>query len=135
VSAYRLIEAEKASYPVSVLCRVLKVSRSGYYDWKDRTPSKRDQEDAALTQKIREVHDRSRRTYGYPRVHAELKALGVRCSRKRVARLMSKAALQGCIRGRRKRTTRRDPYATPAPDLLKRNFAAAAPNKIWTADT
>jgi putative transposase len=134
VSAYRLIEAEKASYPVLVLCRVLKVSRSGYYDWKDRPPSKRDQENAALTQKIREVHDRSRRTYGYPRVHAELKALGVRCSRKRVARLMRKAALQGCIRGRRKRTTRRDLYATPAPDLLKRNFAAAAPNKIWTAD-
>jgi putative transposase len=125
---------EKASYPVLVLCRVLKVSRSGYYDWKDRPPSKRDQENAALTQKIREVHDRSRRTYGYPRVHAELKALGVRCSRKRVARLMRKAALQGCIRGRRKRTTRRDLYATPAPDLLKRNFAAAAPNKIWTAD-
>jgi putative transposase len=134
VSAYRLIEAEKASYPVSVLCRVLKVSRSGYYDWKERPPSKRDQENAALTQKIREVYDRSRRTYGYPRVHAELKALGVRCSRKRVARLMSKAGLQGCIRGRRKRTTRRDPYAAPAPDLLKRNFAAAAPNKIWTAD-
>ncbi len=134
MSAYRLIEAEKASYPVSVLCRVLKVSRSGYYDWKDRPPSKRAQENAALTQKIWEVHDRSRRTYGYPRVHAELQALGVRCSRKRVGRLMSKAGLRGCIRGRRKRTTRRDLYATPAPDLLKRNFAAAAPNKIWTAD-
>ncbi len=134
MSAYRLIEAEKANYPVSVLCRVLKVSRSGYYDWKDRPLSKRDQENAALTRKIREVHDGSRRTYGYPRVHAELKALGVRCSRKRVARLMRKAGLQGCIRGRRKRTTRRDLYATPAPDLLKRNFAAAAPNKIWTAD-
>lgn len=135
MSAYRLIEAEKASYPISVLCRVLKVSRSGYYDWKGRPPSKRDQESAALTQKIREVHNRSRRTYyGYPRVHAELKALGVRCSRKRVARLMSKAGLWGCIRGRRKRTTRRDLYTTPAPDLLKRNFTAAAPNKIWTAD-
>jgi putative transposase len=134
VSAYRLIEAEKASYPVSVLCRVLKVSRSGYYDWKDRPPSKRDRENAALTEKIREVHDRSRRTYGYPRVHAELRALGVRCSRKRVARLMRKAALQGCIRGRRKRTTCRDKHATPAPDLLKRNFAAAAPNRVWTAD-
>jgi putative transposase len=93
VSAYRLIEAEKASYPVSVLCRVLKLSRSSYYDWKDRPPSKRDQENAVLTEKIREVHDRSRGTYGYPRVHAELGALGVRCSRKRVARLMRKADL------------------------------------------
>lgn len=134
MSAYRLIDAEKASYPISVLCRVLKVSRSGYYDWKDRPPSKRERENATLMEKIQEVHYRSRRTYGYPRVHAELRTLGVRCSRKRVARLMRKAGLQGCLRGRRKRTTRRDLCATPAPDLLKRNFAAAAPNKIWTAD-
>jgi putative transposase len=134
VSAYRLIDAEKAYYPVSVLCRVLKVSRSGYYDWKDRPLSRRDQENVALMQKIREIHDRSRRTYGYPRVHAELRALGVRCSRKRVARLMRKAALQGCIRGRRKRITRWDKHATPAPNLVKRDFAATAPNRLWTAD-
>lgn len=131
---FRLIDAEKAYYPISLLCRVLKVSRSGYYDWKDRSPSKRDRENAALTEKIREVHERSRGIYGYLRVHAELRALGVRCSRKRVARLMREAGLSGCIRGRRKRTTRQDKHATPAPDLVKRNFAAAAPNKIWTAD-
>jgi putative transposase len=134
VSAYRLIDAEKVSYPVSLLCRVLRVSRSGYYDWKGRLPSERDRENAVLTEKIREVHDRSRRTYGYPRVYAELRALGVRCSKKRVARLMRKAGLQGCIRGRRKRTTRRDKHATPAPDLVQRNFTAAAPDRIWTAD-
>ena len=134
MSAYRLIDAEKAEYPISLLCRILRVSRSGYYGWQGRPPSKRDHENAALTEKIREIHNRSRWIYGYPRVHAELRALGVRCSRKRVARLMSKAGLQGCIRGRRKRTTRRNPCATPAPDLVKRNFAAAAPNKIWTAD-
>jgi putative transposase len=116
------------------LCRVLRVSRSGYYDWKDRSPSKRDRENAALIEKIREIHNRSRRIYGYPRVHAELRALGVRCSRKRVARLMRIAGLQGCIRGRRKRTTHRDKHAVPAPDLVGRNFAAAAPNKVWTAD-
>jgi putative transposase len=81
-----------------------------------------------------EVHERSRGTYGYPRVHAELRALGMRYSRKRVARLMRKVGLQGCIRGRRKHTTRRDVNAVPAPDLVKRNFAAAAPNKLWTAD-
>jgi putative transposase len=134
VSAYRLIDAEKANYPISLLCRVLGVSRSGYYDWKDRPPSKRNRDNAALTEKIREVHDRSRRTYGYPRVHAELRALGVRCSRKRVARLMRKAGLQGCLRGRKKRTTRRDEYALPAADLVKRNFYAIAPDKLWTAD-
>ena len=135
MSAYRLIDAEKASYPISLLCRILRVSRSGYYGWKGRPPSERDRENAALTQKIREIHSRSRQLYGYPRVHAELRALGVRCSRKRVARLMRKAGLRGCLRVRKKRTTRRDPYAAaPVPDLVKRNFAAAAPNKIWTAD-
>jgi putative transposase len=134
VSAYRLIDVEKAKYPVSVLCRVLKVSRSGYYNWKDRPLSRRDQENVALMEKMREVHDRSRRTYAYPRVHAELRALEVRCSRKRVARLMRKAALQGCIRGRRKHITPHDKHATPAPGLVKRNFAATAPNRLWRAD-
>ena len=135
MSCYRLIDAEKASYPVSVLCRVLKVSRSGYYDWKDRPISNRDRENADLTERIREIHPRSRGTYGYPRVQAELRALGVRCNRKRVARLMQKDGLRGCMRGRRrKHTTRRNPLAIPAPDLVERNFIAAAPNKLWTAD-
>jgi transposase InsO family protein len=72
------------------MCRVLGVSRSGYYDWRGRPPSKRSQEDAALTERIHEVHHRSRAIYGSPRVHAELKALGIHCARKRVARLMRK---------------------------------------------
>lgn len=132
---FKLIDAEKASYPVSMLCKVLKVSRSGYYAWRDRPPSKRATENAALAERIREIHHRSKGTYGYPRVHAELRALGVRCSRKRVARLMRKDGLQGCIRGRRrKRTTRQDPLAIPAPDLVERNFTAPTPNKLWTAD-
>jgi putative transposase len=135
VSCYRLIDAEKANYSVSMLCKVLKVSRSGYYDWRDRSPSKRERENADLTERIREIHHRSRGTYGYPRVHAELRALGVRCSRKRVARLMRKDGLRGCMRGRRKKhTTRQDPLAIPAPDLVERNFMATAPNRLWTAD-
>jgi putative transposase len=134
VKLFKLIDAEKANYPISLLCRVLGVSRSGYYGWKDRPPSERDKENAALTAKIREIHDRSRGIYGYPRVHAELRALGVRCSRKRVARLMRKASLSGCLRGRKKRTTRRDKHAAPAADLVKRNFCATAPDKLWTAD-
>ena len=74
---FKLIDAEKADYSISLLCRVLQVSRSGYYDWKDRPPSKRDRENAALTPRITEIHERSRGTYGcYPRVHAELQALG-----------------------------------------------------------
>jgi putative transposase len=134
VSSFRLIDAEKAHFPVSMLCKVLKVSKSGYYAWKARPPSKRSREDAALAEKIGEVHERSRQTYGYPRVHAELRALGVRCGRRRVARLMRKAGLRGCMRGKKKRTTRRDPLATPAPDLVSRNFRATAPDRLWTAD-
>ena len=134
MSAYRLIEAEKASFPVAVLCKMLSVSRSGYYDWRDRPPSRRARENAALTSKIHEIHERSRETYGSPRIHAELRSIGVRCSRKRVARLMREEGLRGCIRGRRKRTTRRGKHAIPAEDLVRRDFAAAAPNRLWTAD-
>jgi putative transposase len=135
VSCYKLIETERASFSVPLMCRLLGVSRSGYYDWKDRPPSKRSQEDAALTSKIHEIHERSRRTYGSPRIHAELRAIGVRCARKRVARLMRKARLKGCLRGcRRKRTTRRDGSVMPAPDLVCRDFSAQAPNRLWVAD-
>jgi putative transposase len=135
VSIYRFIDAEKASYPVSTLCRVLRISRSGYYEWKERPTSNRDRENATLTEWIREIHQRSRETYGYLRVHAELRALGVRCNRKRVARLMRKDGLRGCMRGtRRKHTTRQDPLAIPTPDLVGRNFVASAPDRLWTAD-
>lgn len=131
---FRLVEAEKAYYPVSLLCRVLGVSRSGYYAWKQRPPSKRSREDTALTEKIREIHEHSRRTYGYPRVHAELKTLGVECGRRRVARLMREADLRGCIRARRRSTTRRDESAAFATDLVDRRFLAALPDRLWLAD-
>ena len=108
MSIFNLIDAERASYPVAVLCRVLGVSKSGYYAWRGRPPSERRRQDALLTEKIREIHSRSRQTYGYPRVHAELRSLGVRCGRRRVARLMRAAGLRGCVRGKKRRTTRRD---------------------------
>jgi putative transposase len=134
VSCYTLIEAERTSFPVQFMCRMLGVSRSGYYVWRDRPPSTRSREDATLTEKIREIHRRSRETYGSPRVHAELRALGTRCSRKRVERLMRKAGLRGCMRGRRRATTRRGKRATPAKDLVRRNFRATKTDKIWVAD-
>jgi len=127
VSIFRLIDAEKASYPIAMLCRMLGVSKSGYYAWRSRSPSKRSREDATLTKKIREIHGRSRQTYGYPRVHAELRSLGVRCERRRVARLMRAAGLRGCMRGKKRRTTCRDPWAAPAPDLLHGDFVADRP--------
>jgi putative transposase len=114
---------------------MLGVSKSGYYAWKNRPPSKRSREDAVLSARIVEIHHRSRETYGYPRVHAELRALGASCGRRRVARLMRKAGLRGCLRARKKRTTRRDPLATPAPDLVNRNFRATAPDRLWTLGT
>lgn len=134
MSAFRLIDAERASYPVAMLCRMLGVSKSGYYAWRSRPPSKRSRRDGALTEKIRQIHSRSRETYGYPRVHAELRSLGVVCGRRRVARLMRAAGLRGCMRGKKRRTTRRDPRAVPAPDLIRRDFVAGEPNKVWLAD-
>jgi len=135
VSSFRLIDAERANYPVAMLCRMLGVSKSGYYAWRSRPPSNKSRQDATLTEKIREIHGRSRETYGYPRVHAELRSLGVRCGRRRVARLMKVAGLRGCMRGKkRRRTTRRDPRAAPAPDLLRRDFVAGRPNRVWLAD-
>jgi putative transposase len=101
----------------------LHISRRGYYAWKDRPPSKSDTENAALIHQITDIYERSRRTYGYPRVHAELSALKVRCYSKRGAQRMCKAAIQGCIRGRRKHTTRRDEDAV----------AASCPDRLWTA--
>lgn len=134
MSLFGFIDADKACFPISLLCRMVGVSKSGYYAWKARPPSKRNREDASLTERIVEVHQRSRETYGCPRVHAELRTLGVHCGRRRVARLMRKAGLRGCMRGRKKRTTRRDPRATPAPDLVKRNFSATAPDRLWTSE-
>jgi putative transposase len=134
VNIFRFIDAERAVYTVSLLCRVLKISRSGYHAWRGRAPSRRSVEDAALAERIRQVHERSRRTYGYPRVHAELNAIGVRCGRRRVARLMREAGIHGCMRGRRRSTTRRDESAAPAPDLVDRRFLAASLDRLWLAD-
>ena len=119
------------------MCRVLKVSKRGYYGWRHRPPSARDRADAALTERIGRVHRDSRETYGAPRVHAELRSSGVRCGRKRVARLMREAGLIGCGgRRRRVRTTRPDTAerAPAAPDLVKRNFAPGAPDRLWVAN-
>ena len=88
MSIFRFIEAEKARHSVPRLCKLLGVSRSGYYAWRSRPPSERSRVDAVLTHKIGTIHRQSRRdTYGAPRIHAELRALGIRCGRERVARL------------------------------------------------
>jgi putative transposase len=134
---YALVEAQKANHKVSTMCRVLKVSKSGYYGWSHRPPSARAKADATLAERIERVHRDSRETYGAPRVHAELRSLGVRCGRKRVARLMREAGLVGCGGRRRKVRTTRPGTAervSAVPDLVKRNFAPEAPNRLWVAD-
>jgi putative transposase len=121
-------------YPIATMCRVLGVSASGYYAWRGRAPSARADCDARLLKRIREIHAASRGTYGAPRIHAELAACGHAVGRKRIARLMRAADLAGVSRRKGVRTTRRDRHARPAPDLVERNFAADALDRLWVAD-
>ncbi len=130
---FRLVqELAAGGVRVAVACRVLRVSASGYYEWRGRAPSPRALADQALTVQIREIHVCSRGTYGAPRVHAELR-LGrrVRCSRKRVARLMRAASLCGIYRHRWRRT---GPVAPVHEDLVRRRFVADAPDRLWLTD-
>ena len=128
------ITAQKATYPVTTLCRVLQVSRSAYYGAVDRPPPRRQTSDVGLSARIRAIHRASRRAYGSPRIHAQLRHEDVRVGRKRVARLM---ALEG-LRGRRPRRwcrTTDSTHAHPvAPNVLERRFRAAGPNRVWATD-
>jgi len=131
---FRLIDAKKAQHPVSRLCAVLGVSRAGYYAWSKRPPCRRRRRDGQLLGAIRTIHTESNATYGWPRIHAELRHQGVRVSRKRVARLMRQAGLSGMVRRRKGRTTIRVPGIATAPDRVRRDFAPVAPNRLWVAD-
>ena len=128
------MKSNRAASSVSMMCRVLGVSSSGYYAWRNRGPSNRSLADEALTERIRQIHEESRRTYGVPRVHFELVEKGGRIGRKRVARLMKAASLQGVSRRKGIRTTVRCPEACPAPDLVERDFTAPGPDRLWVAD-
>ena len=121
-------------HSIATMCRVLGVSPGGFYARLKRPSSARVRVDAELSERIAEIHRRSRATYGAPRIHAELKAQGTRVGRKRVARLMREAGLHGASRRKWVTTTVRDRNARPAPDLVNRNFTAAAPNRLWVAD-
>ncbi len=132
MSRFRFVSEFAPDYGVKRLCRVLKVSRSGYYTWARRPPSSHSVRDAELAGLITEIHRRSRRTYGAPRVHAELCRLDQRCGRKRVARLMATEGLVGAHARKRWRTGK--PDTAPAPDLVNRNFDPARADQIWAAD-
>ena len=128
------MKAHQTEYAVRVMCRVLGVSSSGYYDWLDREPSARVVADAALTERIKTYHSASRGTYGAPRIHADLIEDKIRVGRKRVARLMRAADIVGVSRRKKQGTTKRDRTAQPVPDLVDRNFTADAPDQLWVAD-
>ena len=127
------MKAHQADHHVRTLARVLGVSVSGYYAWCGRGPSARAIADAALLEQLRTFHRTSRGTYGAPRLLRDLRAAGARVSRKRIARLLQQAGLQGVSRRKRCRTTVRGAHR-PAPDLVQRRFAASARDELWLAD-
>jgi putative transposase len=135
--SFELIEAERAQHPVSLLCGVLAVTRGGYYAWKRSGSSRRALEDERLRGLIGKVFRESLETYGAPRIHAELADdYGIRIGRKRVARLMKDLGIEGVSRRgkRRYKTTIPAQEQPTAPDLVRRSFQSAGPNRLWVAD-
>ncbi len=131
---YAFISEKKVAFPIAVLCRVMAVSPSGYYASQGRRASQHARDDQELSKQIATIHHGSRRRYGSPRVHADLKASGAQVGRKRVARLMRENRLVARCR-RRFRTTTDSKHSFPiAPNLLERNFTAVRPNESWVTD-
>jgi putative transposase len=131
---FNTVEAEKAYFPVRVLCQVLQVSVSGFYSWRKRGPSQRAREDEQLKVHIRAAHKASRGRYGSPRVQKELCAQDQHVGRKRVARLMKADGLAARRRRRFRRTTDSTHQHPVAPNLLDRQFTVDAPNAVWVTD-
>jgi len=131
---FALIEAEKADFPVAFMCRQLSVSRSGYYAWRDRAPSKRALDTAKLGDEVKAIYREHKGRYGSPRVLHELGDRGRCTSRKRVARIMREQGLVARQRKRFRRTTDSNHRFPVAENLLERNFETAAPNRVWVTD-
>lgn len=132
---YKFMAEHESEFRIQRMCRVLGIGRSGYYAWRSRPASQRVQVDDALLVKIKQEYQSSRGTYGSPRIHAALHQQGVKCGRKRVARLMRLHKITGRKRQKRRPvTTQRDPGAMPAPNLLNQEFCASIPNQKWVSD-
>ncbi len=132
---YRSIDRRRGLYSVRMMCRLLRVSRSGYYAWRTRPESARDKTDRHLTRVIKQVHADSKGTYGSPRIRAELKSQGLHFGRHKVARLMHLAGIKGYPQRRYKVTTQSDATHRVAHNLLQQDFAAASPDQRWASDT
>jgi putative transposase len=134
MSPFELVDAEKASFPVSLLCRAVGVSRSGYYDWVKAEPSQRRRTDERLLAEIRSIHEEHRNRYGSPRIHQELVERGHQVGENRVARLMRENDVKVRPRRRFRRTTESGHGLPVAPNLLARCFTATSPNEVWVGD-
>jgi transposase InsO family protein len=131
---FEFIAAEKANYPIRLMCRVLQVSRGGFYAWLKRPAAAHSFKDQRLAVEIAAIYQEHRGRYGSPRVHVELRDRGYRTGRKRVARLMREQSLRARHR-RRYRTTTDSRHGLPiSPNVLARQFIAAAPNRAWVTD-
>ena len=131
---FEFIRVEKAFYPLTVLCSVLEVSRSGFYSWCKRPISARKLSDTQLAVQVKAVHLRSRRTYGSPRIHADLRARGVHVGRKRVERIMRENSIEARQKRRFRRTTDSKHDHPIAPNVLAREFDVTEPNRVWVTD-
>ena len=131
---YQFIREHAPTYPLTVLCQTLQVSRSGYYAWSQRPASARTQANGCLLAQIREAHRASQATYGSPRVHAALRQQGATCGRHRVARLMRAHGLIGQRRPKWRVTTDSRHTQPVAANVLDRQFTVAAPNQAWVSD-
>ncbi|MEM1044226.1 MAG: IS3 family transposase [Bacteroidota bacterium] len=132
--AFEFVRPHQATFPVALMADVLRVSRSGFYAWRDRPASARAERDAEITEAIRASHAASEGAYGALRVHEDLKEAGFRVGKKRVARLMREHGIVGVTRRRGPTTTTRRPGTPKGPDLVERDFSADAPDQLWVAD-
>jgi putative transposase len=132
--SFAFIAAEKAHYPVRTLCRALEVTPSGFYAWQRRPPSRRTVDDARLVAQLRIAHAESRRTYGRPRLHRALRAIGLRIGERRVRRLMAVAGLHARRHRRFRATTDSRDAVHLVSNRLRRRFHGTHPNAVWAAD-
>jgi len=131
---YACIEHRRIDYPIRMMCRLLRISASGYYAWRIRPESQRAKSDRELVSKIKRIHAQSKGVYGSPKIRAELVSEGCQVGRNRVARLMRLERVQGCPRRRFRVTTQRNPTHQVARNLLQQDFTATVPNQRWVAD-
>jgi transposase InsO family protein len=133
--SFRFIEDHRDTYPIRLMCAVLEVSPAGYYVWRERPVSARATSNSTLLAEIRQIHHDSGQRYGSPRVHAALRTQGRGASRGRIERLMRRYGIRAIMaRPRRVRTTNSRHDLPIAPNLIARDFTAAAPNRVWLAD-